>query len=621
MRSALTEGMANGTLDSIGSIASPFNTFDNYASDLWIAMTTPYEVTINNQTQSLTLMQVYYEHLRLKYKWEHQAYEEWEAFNNRCVGLLAATLGLERASLKVRLDILREYNANHTDKHDEGAIIARLNETQDEINQMKGFTGTVNDESRDPKKPVAKKVDYPGLFNKKAWDEQYWMYKARPDFRYYWVPNHECLFYAQVNTQDIPYEDTSGSILVPGSFEGLKITTSGGSYHIDIAYNHWKPFLNYQGGDSPLASETQLKTMYKDYGSDTHLYNIFIDPDEGNFLGLDEGDIEHWWFVVGQTEDHHITLKESDGYNYELYTYVVSSPHAAQDTVDLARYNQYGAWWNSNRHYIGVGVVRYGPETYDPKKSAFIGDDELAKAEVHTTILYSSSIWWPSYGNLLLGYGEDSHGAVERVLMDGVELDDSCYSILNGRIVLNQAYLASLGYGEHELFLDTEEGGHTVVFGTQADGVYYLESGANSSWTPGDDSGLTFVFKRTVDDAQTFYRLIDVLVDGIPVPAWGYIASAGSAIITLTPAFLATLEPGVHVLTAVFADGNNPQATFTVHAAQTQAVPASYTPENAVANQTPVTGDGYNMLIVLLAVTALVSGFVVAFASRRTRAQ
>ena len=85
----------------------------------------------------------------------------------------------------------------------------------------------------------------------------------------------------------------------------------------------------------------------------------------------------------------------------------------------------------------------------------------------------------------------------------------------------------------------------------------------------------TCVFKRTTDDGVTFSRLLDVLVDGVSVPSWGYVAKAGSAIVTLTAAFLDTLAPGFHTLTAVFSDGNDPQVSFTVNASG--ALPATTT--------------------------------------------
>lgn len=68
-----------------GHWGSVENTYDDFAWELWTAMTQPYHVTMNGEVQDLTLLQIHYEHLRAKYHWEHQAYAEWEAYQTQCV--------------------------------------------------------------------------------------------------------------------------------------------------------------------------------------------------------------------------------------------------------------------------------------------------------------------------------------------------------------------------------------------------------------------------------------------------------------------------------------------------------------------------------------------------------
>ena len=104
--------------------------------------------------------------------------------------------------------------------------------------------------------------------------------------------------------------------------------------------------------------------------------------------------------------------------------------------------------------------------------------------------------------------------------MDDRELDSSCYGVKNGQIVLTQAYLTSLGYGKHELFLDTKGGGHTFVFSTRADGVNYVESGNGATWSAGTGDGLVFVFKRTVDDETAFAHFTGIEADGWTFGGW-----------------------------------------------------------------------------------------------------
>ena len=90
------------------------------------------------------------------------------------------------------------------------------------------------------------------------------------------------------------------------------------------------------------------------------------------------------------------------------------------------------------------------------------------------------------------------------------------------------------------------------------------------------------------------------------------VASAGSAIVTLTAAFLNTLAPGLHTLTAVFEDGNNPQATFTVNAAGTLPAHATGAAVPGQAEQTPRTSDDAALPTALIAAIALASSLVAA---------
>ena len=574
--------------------------FDQYVNRMWNAMTGPWDVTVEDQRQQMTLMQTHYELLRRSYKWEHQSYDEWSFFQGRCVSLLMATLTLERASLQARIDLLV---AN--DRKDEAyGVGERLDLVNDWIKQAAGYKVVL---------PDGVQVVYPGFFSDETWAAQYWMFKKRDDSeRYYWVPGHEIVFYAEVNTQHVPQENKNGGLDYPKTLDGLNWYSNGTPYP---KFSFWKPFVRYQGGDTLLASAAQLKAIYKDYGSSTHLYTIFMDEKEGNFQGLDIDGNSTWWFVVDPDSDHSLEYCPHFFSADRLRCYVLSSGGASTDTAILCYYHNQYTEPNHHTHYIGVGVKRVGPEVYNPNGNK---EEPQPHPEFYTAVVYPDdwAQWWPSHGGLALGFEAVTHGDIDRVLVDGELLDPSQYAVADGMVVLSGAYLASLGYGEHEFFLDTEGGGHTVTFSTQADGVYYAESGEGAAWTAGSGDGLTFVFKRTTDDYLTFTRLIDVLVDGTSVPAWGYVASAGSAIVTLTAAFLDTLAPGLHTLTAVFEDGNNPQATFTVNAAGTLPAHATGAAAPGQAEQTPRTSDDAALPTALIAAIALASSLVAARARK-----
>ena len=96
---------------------------------------------------------------------------------------------------------------------------------------------------------------------------------------------------------------------------------------------------------------------------------------------------------------------------------------------------------------------------------------------------------------------------------------------------------------------------------------YLVVEGKGALWdqgSPGAELGLRFVFKRSVDDDQTFSHFLGILVDGKSVAEPNYTAEPGSVIITLPPAFLETLSDGEHALTALFDDGPGAEASFTV---------------------------------------------------------
>lgn len=96
---------------------------------------------------------------------------------------------------------------------------------------------------------------------------------------------------------------------------------------------------------------------------------------------------------------------------------------------------------------------------------------------------------------------------------------------------------------------------------------YYVASGDGSTYTLGEGTDLEFVFKRNIDDAEAFEHFTGILVDGETVDSGNYTAESGSVVVTLKAAYLETLAVGDHTLTAVFDDGNDPDASFTVKAA------------------------------------------------------
>lgn len=108
-------------------------------------------------------------------------------------------------------------------------------------------------------------------------------------------------------------------------------------------------------------------------------------------------------------------------------------------------------------------VVRYGPEPAPDEPGIY----PPPESPQYTAMVTGSALWWPGHGDLTIAYDNATHGGVLLAVMDGTEIDVSAYKVDDGKIILTDAFLKSLGFGEHDLVLTTEHGGHTVKFRTE----------------------------------------------------------------------------------------------------------------------------------------------------------
>ena len=141
---------------------------------------------------------------------------------------------------------------------------------------------------------------------------------------------------------------------------------------------------------------------------------------------------------------------------------------------------------------------------------------------------------------------------------------------------------------------------------------YDAVSGDGQKWVRDNAKGITFVFKRSVDDEETFERFVGIQIDGKDIDISMYEALAGSVEITLDPALLPTLANGSHTLTAIFADAGagEDDESIVISSADTRFIVA----DSAVPG--PLTGvKGRMTLLALVSMTAL----AVILAVRRRR--
>lgn len=155
--------------------------------------------------------------------------------------------------------------------------------------------------------------------------------------------------------------------------------------------------------------------------------------------------------------------------------------------------------------------------------------------------------------------------------------------------------------------------------------TYSNTKGNGTQWTKGSTSTADFTFKRSKNDSETFSHFTGIQVDGKDVAASNYTAEAGSVIVKLKSAYLETLSVGEHTLTALFDDGNNASAKFTIAAKKASGNSNTTNSTTKKANTVsstgaPKTGDTSNMLLwfTILCASVLVLFNVVTIRRRNT---
>ena len=133
--------------------------------------------------------------------------------------------------------------------------------------------------------------------------------------------------------------------------------------------------------------------------------------------------------------------------------------------------------------------------------------------------------------------------------------------------------------------------------------IYYMYVGKEKNeYRRDSDSTISFKFKRSENDEETFGHFTGAKVDGDQLTLdEDYKAYSGSVIIKLQTPFLQTLSVGKHTLTAMFDDGEEVNVTFVVAEASDKSGPKIET------------GDKNNMLIwivLLIASAGTISGLL-----------
>ncbi|MBR3203863.1 MAG: hypothetical protein IKF60_09775, partial [Solobacterium sp.] len=103
----------------------------------------------------------------------------------------------------------------------------------------------------------------------------------------------------------------------------------------------------------------------------------------------------------------------------------------------------------------------------------------------------------------------------------------------------------------------------------------YVMTSGEVIWKKDSTDGAVFVFKNSDETTVniTYPHFTGVQVDGERLDPSKYTAIPGSVIVTLKPAYLNTLEEGIHFLTVMFNNGNNVSSQFRIAKADPKPTP------------------------------------------------
>ena len=553
---ALIEDLGIKQTDLVKGIAgnegATNNKYDEFVDNLWDAMTESFYVNINGQNYDYTLMRIWYEHLRYKYHWEHQAYDEWAAFQAQSLTMLMTALNLEKASLQARIEMINMWNDAYPARPRTAQSLANhLKTIQDRINQVAGYKG---------KDQTGNDVDSPGLFSESTWASQYWMYKQRDDSeRYFWRPGHEIVFYTTACLPVRPKEDTSKGW---NNCKGLKLVSDWSGDCVPV-WDFWKPFFRYEGSNDILyPTADELKYICNDYKGDKNvksLWAIFFSKSQGDFARSEASKEIHsdaWYFVVDPDKKHELKWQTGkyDGI-YSGYGSVTCSTFAAwnlnlEERHAIWHYFQLESMPSKVEAWVGLGVKRRGPES-----NATPIDDPVSDA--HTATESNANMTWPLNGELSIQLDSSALGAVTRAAMDDEPLDTSAYRIEGDTFALSAASAAALPVGKHALALEAEHGSYTYEFCLRkAQNV----SVAKTSVTKTFGDAAFSLGARTDGDGRLSYESSNTKVATVGNDGKVVIKGAGTAKITVSAAQTDSRFAASTVVTVKVGKAKNPIA-------------------------------------------------------------
>lgn len=236
----MTADEANNILIYNITDSAPLGTrcpFDDLTYELGTFLTMEYLTNIPGKLNA-NLFTLYDEWQKRTYKWEHQGYEARANFQNNALSQYLSAAMIDKLSLSARIQAC-------TKESDRIYLTQILNKLTDQITDVKNMYDSMQ------VKPRSNMV------------------------RYYQIPGHEKLLNAGVTRAIIPKEDSGVGLLTSWKIKGL--IKHGGAFEY-VNTDFWTSFT-----DDKTVEYSWLKDVYSDYKSQKSLFQIFFDPNEGNF--------------------------------------------------------------------------------------------------------------------------------------------------------------------------------------------------------------------------------------------------------------------------------------------------------------------------------------------------
>ncbi len=278
--------------------------------------------------------------------------------------------------------------------------------------------------------------------------------------------------------------------------------------------------------------------------------------------------------TYGYTDTHTLTVsvEEIDGYDL-IYQWLTCTDRSGNvpDDIEGATSSSYTIPKNLNvgvtYYYCDINAVsREGGKT-GVAESAVVAVT-VSKAAPTMTEPTAKTLTYSGSAQELVNAGSTKDGTMQYALGTATEATGSYSTSIPTATNAGTYYVwyKVVGDGNHN---DSEAKCVTVTIAMGGDPAptkptYAATTGSGSEYAEGSDGTLTFVFKRSEGDEKTFEHFRSASVDGRSLTRdRDYTATSGSVVITLQPAYLATLAAGEHTLTATFDDGSA-EVKFTV---------------------------------------------------------